>query len=69
VDLFKRTGDPHIGNFGDATVLKTVTRPSNPTSDAAEPTTTSTIQVGSVAFKSRAEAESGMQTIKVCETR
>jgi hypothetical protein len=34
-----------------------------------KPTTTTTVQVGPVAFKSRAEAESGMKTIKVCETR
>jgi hypothetical protein len=33
-----------------------------------KPTTTSVVQVGPVAFKSRAEAESGMKTIKVCET-
>ena len=34
-----------------------------------KPTTTTTVQVGPVAFKTRAEAESGMKTIKVCETR
>jgi hypothetical protein len=34
-----------------------------------KPTTTTTVQVGPVAFKSRSEAESGMKTIKVCETR
>ena len=34
-----------------------------------KPTTTNVVQVGPVAFKSRAEAESGMKTIKVCETR
>jgi hypothetical protein len=34
-----------------------------------KPTTTTMVQVGPVAFKSRAEAESGMKTIKVCETR
>jgi hypothetical protein len=33
-----------------------------------KPTTTSMVQVGPVAFKSRTEAESGMKTIKVCET-
>jgi hypothetical protein len=34
-----------------------------------KPTTTTIVQVGPVAFKTRAEAESGMKTIKVCETR
>jgi hypothetical protein len=34
-----------------------------------KPTTTSVVQVGPVAFKSRTEAEAGMKTIKVCETR
>jgi hypothetical protein len=34
-----------------------------------KPTTTTMVQVGPVAFKSRAEAESGMKTVKVCETR
>jgi hypothetical protein len=34
-----------------------------------KPTTTTVVQVGPVAFKSRQEAESGMKTIKVCETR
>ena len=34
-----------------------------------KPTTTTMVQVGPVAFKSRNEAESGMKTIKVCETR
>jgi uncharacterized membrane protein len=34
-----------------------------------KPTTTTMVQVGPVAFKTRAEAESGMKTIKVCETR
>ena len=34
-----------------------------------KPTTTTTVtQVGPVAFKTRTEAESGMKTIKVCET-
>ena len=33
-----------------------------------KPTTTSVVQVGPVAFKSRTEAEAGMKTIKVCET-
>jgi hypothetical protein len=33
-----------------------------------KPTTTTMVQVGPVAFKSRAEAESGMKTIKVCTT-
>jgi hypothetical protein len=32
------------------------------------PTTTSVVQVGPLAFKSRTEAETGMKTIKVCET-
>jgi hypothetical protein len=34
-----------------------------------KPTTTTMVQVGPVAFKSRSEAESGMKTVKVCETR
>jgi len=34
-----------------------------------KPTTTTTVQVGPVAFKSRQEAEAGMKTVKVCETR
>jgi hypothetical protein len=34
-----------------------------------KPTTTTTVQVGPVAFKSRTEAEAGMKTIKVCETK
>jgi hypothetical protein len=34
-----------------------------------KPTTTTMVQVGPMAFKSRSEAESGMKTIKVCETR
>jgi hypothetical protein len=34
-----------------------------------KPTTTTVVQVGPMAFKSRSEAESGMKTIKVCETR
>ena len=36
-----------------------------------KPTTTTTIvtQVGAVAFNTRQEAESGMKTIKVCETK
>ena len=35
-----------------------------------KPTTITTVtQVGPVAFKTRTEAESGMKTIKVCETR
>jgi hypothetical protein len=33
-----------------------------------KPTTTTVTQVGPVTFKSRTEAESGMKTIKVCET-
>ena len=33
-----------------------------------KPTTTSMVQVGPLAFKTRVEAESGMKTIKVCET-
>ena len=31
-----------------------------------KPTTTSMVQVGPVAFKSRAEAETGMSSVKVC---
>jgi hypothetical protein len=34
-----------------------------------KPTTTSVVQVGPLAFKSRTEAETGMKTIKVCETQ
>ena len=34
-----------------------------------KPTTTTTVQVGPVAFKTRAEAEAGMKTIKVCESK
>src|SRR6187549_1520282 len=34
-----------------------------------KPTTTTMVQVGPMAFKSRIEAESGMKTIKVCETK
>ena len=34
-----------------------------------KPTTTTVTQVGPVAFKTRQEAESGMKTIKVCETK
>jgi hypothetical protein len=34
------------------------------------PTTTTTVtQVGPVSFKTRTEAEAGMKTIKVCETK
>lgn len=34
-----------------------------------KPTTTTMVMVGPVAFKTRAEAEAGMKTIKVCESR
>ena len=34
-----------------------------------KPTTTTMVQVGPVAFKSRNEAETGMKTIKVCESK
>jgi uncharacterized membrane protein len=34
-----------------------------------KPTTATMVQVGPVAFKTRTEAESGMKTIKVCETK
>lgn len=34
-----------------------------------KPTTTTITQVGPVAFKTRTEAETGMKTIKVCETK
>jgi hypothetical protein len=34
-----------------------------------KPTTTTMVQVGPMAFKTRAEAETGMKTIKVCETK
>ena len=34
-----------------------------------KPTTTTVVQVGPLAFKSRTEAEAGMKTIKVCETQ
>jgi hypothetical protein len=33
-----------------------------------KPTTSTVLQVGPVAFKSRTEAEAGMKTIKVCTT-
>jgi hypothetical protein len=33
-----------------------------------KPTTTTTVQVGPMAFKSRTEAEAGMKTITVCTT-
>ena len=33
-----------------------------------KPTETTILQVGPLAFKTRAEAESGMKTIKVCTT-
>ena len=32
------------------------------------PTTTTVVQVGPMAFKSRTEAEGGMKTVKVCTT-
>ena len=34
-----------------------------------KPTTTTVTQVGPVAFKTRQEAETGMKTIKVCESK
>ena len=34
-----------------------------------KPTTTTMVQVGPVMFKTRTEAETGMKTIKVCETK
>ena len=34
-----------------------------------KPTTTTMVQVGPAMFKTRTEAESGMKTIKVCETK
>ena len=34
-----------------------------------KPTTTNVVQVGPMAFKTRNEAEAGMKTIKVCETK
>lgn len=34
-----------------------------------KPTTTTMVQVGPVAFKSRTEAEAGMKTITVCTTK
>jgi hypothetical protein len=37
--------------------------------DKKPATTTTVTQVGPVAFKTRQEAESGMKTIKVCETK
>ncbi len=33
-----------------------------------KPTTTTIVQVGPVAFKTRTEAETGMKTVKVCTT-
>ena len=35
----------------------------------AKPTTTTMLQVGPAGFKSRTEAETGMKTVKVCETK
>jgi hypothetical protein len=34
-----------------------------------KPTTTTMVQVGPLGFKTRTEAETGMKTIKVCETK
>ena len=34
-----------------------------------KPTTTTIVQVGPATFKTRAEAETGMKTITVCETK
>lgn len=34
-----------------------------------KPTTTTMVQVGPATFKTRTEAETGMKTIKVCETK
>ena len=34
-----------------------------------KPTTTTMVQVGPAMFKTRTEAETGMKTIKVCETK
>ena len=34
-----------------------------------KPTTTTVVQVGPAMFKTRTEAETGMKTIKVCETK
>ena len=34
-----------------------------------KPTTTTMVQVGPAMFKTRTEAEAGMKTIKVCETK
>lgn len=34
-----------------------------------KPTTTTMVQVGPAGFKTRTEAETGMKTIKVCETK
>ena len=34
-----------------------------------KPTTTTTTVVGGVTYTTRAEAESGMKTVKVCETK
>jgi hypothetical protein len=34
-----------------------------------KPTTTSVVQVGPMAFKTRAEAEAGMKTIAVCTSK
>lgn len=34
-----------------------------------KPTTTTMVQIGPMAFKTRTEAESGLKTIKVCETK
>ena len=34
-----------------------------------KPTTSTMVQVGPLGFKTRTEAETGMKTIKVCETK
>ncbi len=34
-----------------------------------KPSTTTMVQVGPAMFKTRTEAETGMKTIKVCETK
>jgi Cu/Ag efflux protein CusF len=34
-----------------------------------KPTTTTMVEVGPMGFKTRTEAETGMKTIKVCETK
>ena len=64
--------------FGTATAQTTTTTEYYVVQDTAtkkctvvdkKPTTSTMVQVGPAMFKTRTEAESGMKTIKVCETK